>query len=119
MNKNNQRLNELSTELVNLILDVPVAKDYLKIYEAMEHHDRIKGLIRSQKHIQKQMVQAKKIMKKNALQLYEMQLIETKEALHAIPLYQQYLTALAELQEYLNVVSTHINQIINFEDIDL
>ena len=94
----------LKQELLEVIANIEEIKNYQIIREQMLENKKIMRLIRRQKNVQKQLVNAKAVHIEGQAALLEAEMLAIDEELLAIPLYQQHEYARIDAQETLDTI---------------
>jgi len=100
----------LQKELLANIAHLDSVQYYHQVVAQMKENRTVLKLIKRKKQVQKELVNAKRVHKNAQVALLSEQLEQIETALFDVPLYQQYLTALEEAQEDLDLISAYISR---------
>jgi cell fate (sporulation/competence/biofilm development) regulator YmcA (YheA/YmcA/DUF963 family) len=107
---------QLEDELLSSIEALESIQFYRQVAGQMEQHRGILKLIKQKKRIQKELVNAQHVQKKNQVAILSEKLAAVEADLFDIPLYQQYLQATEDAQEDLDTISAYIEQELALKD---
>jgi|GEM_PF-2699967 len=108
--QNNNELLPYKNEILAIINNNPTIQFYLQVKDKLNNHSKILALLDQERTLQQEIVNAKHINKQNQVTLLEQNLENIVKELNNIPLYQQYLTASEDAQQFLDEICTIINQ---------
>jgi Predicted membrane protein len=108
--QNNNELLQYKNEILAIINNNPTIQFYLQVKDKLNNHSKILTLLDQERTLQQEIVNAKYINKQNQVTLLEQKLENIVKELNNIPLYQQYLTASEDAQQFLDEICTIINQ---------
>jgi len=106
----NEAFDEVQQALLAQIEQLASIQFYRQVRDQMENNRTILKLIKQKKRVQKELVNAQHVHKTVQVGLLKQQLQDVEDELFAIPLYQQYLTAVEEAQDDLDMISAYIEQ---------
>lgn len=99
--------------LIDLIVESSLYKNYRNILERMEKSDDINKLIEEIKLLQKKAVREEYAHDQKAQDETETLLIERNKELNNIPLYQEYLVVVEELNDMFLNIRDKVQDVIN------
>jgi len=106
--RKDKAIEQLEDELLASIAELESIQFYQQVVKQMAQHRGILKLIKQKKRIQKELVNAQHVQKKQQVVMLQEQLTSVETALFDIPLYQQYLQAIEDAQEDLDTISAYI-----------
>lgn len=113
--ENRDELINVKDELLVAIAKLESIQFYQMVVKKMNKHTTILQLIETKKQLQQELVNAKQIHKLGQANILEEKIVEIEQTLLAIPLYQQYLTAIEDAQAVLDAISEYIQIELSIE----